>query len=132
MINHGVTDNFRYNKYWYSSAGQALLLLLLLQGATSASTASPGAVSLNATVTGLGPAFKLTLELCNSGSESVLEAALVSTLLFDGSHVCMGPTPSSCMLTVCDRQCFCCIVSAFVALWRNMSQHVWSAVYSFL
>ncbi|KAL3141002.1 Bardet-Biedl syndrome 1 protein, variant 2 [Trebouxia sp. C0010 RCD-2024] len=44
------------------------------QGATSA---SPGALSLNATVTGLGPAFKLTLELCNSGSESILDAALV-------------------------------------------------------
>ena len=58
------------------SAGQ---VPLLLQGATSASTATPAALSLNATVTGLGPAFKLTLELCNSGSQSILDAALVST-----------------------------------------------------
>ena len=61
----------------YIQAGQ--VVLLLLQGATSSSTASSAALRLNATVTGLGPAFKLSLELCNSNSEPMLDAALVSS-----------------------------------------------------
>ncbi|DBA87232.1 TPA: Bardet-Biedl syndrome 1 protein [Trebouxia sp. C0004] len=47
------------------------------QGATSTSTASSASLTLNATVSGLGPAFKLTLELCNNGSQPILGAALV-------------------------------------------------------
>lgn len=52
---------------------------LLLQGATSTSTATSAALRLNATVTGLGPAFKLTLELCNSDSQPMLDSALVTS-----------------------------------------------------
>lgn len=58
----------------------------LLQGATSTSTASSASVSLNATVSGLGPAFKLTLELCNHGSQPILGAALVSPCIMHASH----------------------------------------------
>lgn len=54
----------------------------MLQGSTSTSTATSAALRLNATVTGLGPIFKLTLELCNSDSQPMLDAALVSSYAF--------------------------------------------------
>ena len=55
----------------------------VLQGATSTSTASSACMSLNASVSGLGPAFKLTLELCNTGSQPLLGTALVSPVTAD-------------------------------------------------
>ena len=66
----------------------------VLQGATSTSTASSASLSLNATVSGLGPAFKLTLELCNNGSQPILGAALVSPHIVHGRHT-MHPCDSA-------------------------------------
>ena len=54
-------------------------LYSLMQGAVSNASASPTSLSLNVVVRGLGPAFKLTLELFNKGSEPVADAALVSS-----------------------------------------------------
>lgn len=62
----------------------------VLQGATSTSTASSACLSLNASVSGLGPAFKLTLDLCNTGSQPLLGTALVSPLTADVA-LHMGP-----------------------------------------
>ena len=63
------------------------MLLSLLQGSTSTSTSTSAAVRLNAAVTGLGPAFKLTLELCNSDSQPMLGAALVRSFASLRKHL---------------------------------------------
>lgn len=85
----------------------------VLQGATSTSTASSACLSLNASVSGLGPAFKLTLELCNTGSQPLLGTALVSPVTADMVlhmgpkvlHLCSLRKTSSCVCMSMNSLC---------------------------
>ena len=60
----------------------------MLQGSSSSSTANASAFTLNATVKGLGPAFLLTLALCNSGPQPVSDAGVVGHQHLASSFLC--------------------------------------------